>query len=141
MHESVPRKFGLIAGLGMGAGIFYYRSLVKAHLGRGLSPSILMVHADVRRVMGHAAAGQTRELATYLTGLLRQLASGGVQIGTIPANRSNNRLASSSRSATLSVLLELLPARRLHVRNSRPELPESSNETPAVNHHGFHFLK
>ena len=85
MHESVPCKFGFVAGLGMGAGIFYYRSLVKAHLTRGLSPSILMVHADVRRVMGHAAARETRELAAYLTGLLRQLASGGAQIGTIPA--------------------------------------------------------
>ena len=85
MDESVPRKFGLVAGLGMGAGIFYYRSLVKAHLTRGVSPSILMVHADVRRVMGHATARETRELATYLTGLLGQLASGGAQISTIPA--------------------------------------------------------
>src|SRR5438309_4653538 len=25
-HETVPRKFGLVAGLGLGAGIFYYRS-------------------------------------------------------------------------------------------------------------------
>jgi aspartate racemase len=84
-HQSAPCKFGLVAGLGMGAGIFYYRSLVKAHLARGVSPAILMVHADVRRVMGHAAAGETRELALYLTGLLRQLAAGGAQIGTIPA--------------------------------------------------------
>jgi aspartate racemase len=85
MHESVPCKFGLVTGLGMGAGVFYYRSLVKAHLTRGLSPRILMVHADVRRVMGHAAAREVRELAAYLTGLLGQLASGGAQIGTIPA--------------------------------------------------------
>jgi len=82
---STPRKFGLVAGLGVGAGIFYYRSLVKAHLARGLSPNILMVHADVRRVMAHAAARETRELAAYLTELLRQLAGGGAQIGTIPA--------------------------------------------------------
>jgi aspartate racemase len=84
-HESEPTTFGLVAGLGMGAGIFYYRSLVNAHLARGLSPSILMVHADVRRVMGHAAARETRVLATYLAGLLRQLADGGAQLGTIPA--------------------------------------------------------
>jgi aspartate racemase len=69
----------------MGAGIFYYRSLVNAHLARGLSPRILMVHADVRRVMAHAAARETRVLATYLAGLLRQLADGGAQLGTIPA--------------------------------------------------------
>jgi aspartate racemase len=85
MDESRPRKFGLVTGLGMGAGIFYYRSLVNAHLDRGMSPNILMVHADVRRVMAHAAARETRELAAYLTSLLEQLARGGAQIGTIPA--------------------------------------------------------
>ena len=53
-HESEPTTFGIVAGLGMGAGIFYYRSLVNAQLARGLSPRILMVHADVRRVMAHA---------------------------------------------------------------------------------------
>lgn len=85
MHGAAPRKFGLVAGLGVGAGIFYYRSLVKAHVARGLTPSILMVHADVRRVMGHAAAREAPELASYLTGLLRQLADGGAEIATIPA--------------------------------------------------------
>ncbi|PYV74601.1 MAG: hypothetical protein DMG96_19765 [Acidobacteria bacterium] len=84
-HESEPTTFGIVAGLGMGAGIFYYRSLVNAHLARGLSPRILMVHADVRRVMAHAAARETRLLATYLAGLRRQLADGGAQLGTIPA--------------------------------------------------------
>ena len=84
-HESEPTTFGIVAGLGMGAGIFYYRSLVNAQLARGLSPRILMVHADVRRVMAHAAARETRLLATYLAGLLRQLADGGAQLGTIPA--------------------------------------------------------
>jgi len=84
-REVAPYTLGLVAGLGVGAGIFYYRSLVNAHLARGLSPSLLMAHADVRRVMGHAAARETRELATYLSALLRQLASGGAQIGTIPA--------------------------------------------------------
>jgi aspartate racemase len=84
-HESGPATFGLVAGLGIGAGIFYYRALVNAHLARGLSPRILMVHADVRRVMAHAAERETRLLATYLAGLLGQLADGGAQIGTIPA--------------------------------------------------------
>lgn len=83
--ESQPRTLGLVAGLGVGAGIFYYRSLVRAHLERGLSPAILMVHADVRRVMSLAATRKTHELATYLAGLLRQLADGGSELATIPA--------------------------------------------------------
>lgn len=80
-----PLPLGLVAGLGIGAGIFYYRSLVNAHLARGISPRIVMVHADVRKVMGHAAARETRQLADYLAGLVRQLAGGGAQIATIPA--------------------------------------------------------
>lgn len=84
-NRSTPHTFGLVAGLGVGAGIFYYRSLVNAHLVRGLSPSLLMVHADVRRVMSLAAARAAEELAAYLAGLLGQLANGGAQIATIPA--------------------------------------------------------
>src|SRR2546423_11509033 len=84
-YQSAPHRFGLVAGLGVGAGIFYYRSLVQAHLTLGLSPDIVMVHADVRKVMGHAAMRETEELAEYLVGLLRQLAAAGAQIATIPA--------------------------------------------------------
>jgi len=84
----VTRKsgtLGLIAGLGVGAGIFYYRSLVSAHLAEGLSPHIIMVHADVREVMGLAQARQKQRLAQYLAGLLRQLADAGAEVATIPA--------------------------------------------------------
>lgn len=83
--ESQTSTFGLVAGLGVGAGIFYYRSLVNAHLARGLSPRIVMVHADVRKVMSLAAAREARQLADYLAGLLRQLADAGAQIAAIPA--------------------------------------------------------
>jgi aspartate racemase len=84
-HAAETRTFGLVSGLGMSAGIFYYRALVDAHLARGLSPRLLMVHADVRRVMAHAAAREAAELAAYLTRLLRQLADGGAEIASIPA--------------------------------------------------------
>ena len=84
-NDSQPRTLGLVAGLGVGAGIFYYRALVDAHLALGLSPRILMVHADVRRVMNHAAAREADQLAEYLGGLLGQLAGGGAEIAAIPA--------------------------------------------------------
>jgi aspartate racemase len=82
---SETRSFGLVSGLGVGAGIFYYKALVDAHLARGLSPRLLMVHADVRYVIAQAAARETRKLAEYLAGLLRQLARGGAEIASIPA--------------------------------------------------------
>jgi aspartate racemase len=83
MPES--RTFGLVAGLGVGAGIFYYKSLVDAHLARELSPNLLMVHADVRKVMRLAQERKAQELAEYLSGLLRRLADGGAELATIPA--------------------------------------------------------
>jgi aspartate racemase len=79
------RAFGLVAGLGVGAAMFYYKALVDAHLALGLSPRLLMVHADVRYVMSKAAARERKELAEYLAGLLKQLALGGAEIASIPA--------------------------------------------------------
>lgn len=80
-----PRMFGLVTGLGVGAGMFYYKALVDAHLDRGLSPRLLMVHADVRRVMAMAAAREAQPLAEYLAALLQHLALGGVELASIPA--------------------------------------------------------
>lgn len=61
------RPFGLAAGLGVGPGIVYDRSLVKAHLVRGLSSSILMVHEDVRFVKRQAS-----ELLQYFESVQRR---------------------------------------------------------------------
>jgi aspartate racemase len=87
MMNAIPhtRSFGLVAGLGVGAGMFYYKALVEAHLARGLSAKLLMVHADARYVMRLAAAGEAQALANYLAGLLQQLARGGAVLASIPA--------------------------------------------------------
>jgi len=77
--------FGLVAGLGVGAGIFYYKALVDAHVAIGLSARLVMVHADVRRVFAHIEAREVGELAEYLAGLLQQLAAAGAEIAAIPA--------------------------------------------------------
>ena len=84
-HDVQPATLGLVAGLGVGAGIFYYRSLVSAHLKRMLTPHILMAHANVQKVLALANARESHQLADYLVELLAQLAAGGAQIATIPA--------------------------------------------------------
>jgi aspartate racemase len=78
-------KLGLVAGLGVGASVFYYRSLVDALVARKFEPQLVMVHADVRRVMDLAEARDARTLAAYLADLLDQLASAGAEVATIPA--------------------------------------------------------
>ncbi len=47
----------MIGGLGVGATIYYYRELVKAHAARGCVPNLVIVHADVNRVLQYAASG------------------------------------------------------------------------------------
>jgi len=84
-RDAEPATLGLVAGLGVGAGVFYYRSLVNAHLARGLSPRVVMVHANVQKVISLANARESHQLAGYLLELLGQLAGGGAQIATIPA--------------------------------------------------------
>ena len=84
-HDAEPKTLGLVTGLGVGASIFYYRSLVEAHVARGLTPHLVMVHADVSHVMELAEARETRRLAEYLAGLLKQLAAAGADVATIPA--------------------------------------------------------
>jgi aspartate racemase len=76
---------GLIGGLGVGATIHYYKELVKEHGARGRVPDLLMVHADVNRVLRDAAAGDTRQLAAYLAELLERLSSAGARVAAIPA--------------------------------------------------------
>ncbi|MGZ3553920.1 MAG: hypothetical protein ACXWNK_18000 [Vulcanimicrobiaceae bacterium] len=49
---------GLIGGLGLGAGIYYYRQLVNEFEERGEALRLLFAHADVRRVLGHVRAGE-----------------------------------------------------------------------------------
>ncbi len=79
------KTLGLVTGLGMGAGIFYYKKVVAAHRALGINPRILMVHADELTVRAHPANRESKQLALYLACLLEQLKSGGADIACIPA--------------------------------------------------------
>lgn len=79
------RTIGLIGGLGMEAGIYYYQHLAKAHEERGAPLRMVLVHADIGKAMGHVIAGEREQLAAYLVSLIRQLASAGAEFAAIPA--------------------------------------------------------
>jgi aspartate racemase len=74
------RKLGLVGGLGPGATVHYYRELVKAQAGE-----MLIVHADMDRVLGHVQRGDRLELAAYLADLIERLAHGGAELAVISA--------------------------------------------------------
>lgn len=74
------RNLGLIGGLGPGATIHYYRELVKAHAGE-----MLIVHADMDRVLGDVQRGDRHGLAEYFARLIDRLARGGAEVAAISA--------------------------------------------------------
>lgn len=76
---------GLIGGLGLGAGIHYYRGLAAAHDAAGQPLELALVHAQMPRVLQHAGSGDLAGLAGYLAGILGQLRAAGATIGVIPA--------------------------------------------------------
>jgi aspartate racemase len=75
----------LIGGLGVGATIYYYRELVKAHASRGCVPNLVIVHADVNRVLQYAATGDIAQMADYFLVLIRRLEAAGANVAAIPA--------------------------------------------------------
>jgi aspartate racemase len=74
------RKLGLIGGLGPGATIHYYRELVKAQAGE-----MLVIHADMDRVLGDVQRGDRNGLAEYFARLIDRLAHGGAEVAAISA--------------------------------------------------------
>jgi aspartate racemase len=79
------RCLGLIGGLGVGATIYYYQELVKAHLELGQVANLVILHADVNRVLQHAATGETSKMADYFLPLIRRLSAAGADIIAIPS--------------------------------------------------------
>lgn len=76
---------GLIGGLGIEAGIYYYERLAKAHAQLGVPLKMLLVHAEATTAVNHVFADEREQLAQYLLGFIRQLAAGGAEIAAIPA--------------------------------------------------------
>jgi aspartate racemase len=74
------RKLGLIGGLAAGATVQYYRELVR--LGAG---EMLIIHADVTRVMRDVEHNNQTALGEYFADLIERLAGGGAEVAAISA--------------------------------------------------------
>lgn len=79
------RCIGLIGGLGVGASVYYYQELAKAHAARGRILNLVMAHAHVDRVLGAVQAGDKDGLASYLAGLIARLQAAGAEFAVVPA--------------------------------------------------------
>ena len=76
---------GVVGGLGVGATVHYYEKITAACKARGLSPDLVIVHADVDYGQGLVRAGKLDELADYLASFIDRLARAGAAAAAIPA--------------------------------------------------------
>jgi aspartate racemase len=74
------RNLGLIGGLGPGATVHYYRELAEGHAGE-----LLVIHADMDRVLSDVQRGDRVGLAKYFARLIDRLARGGAELAAISA--------------------------------------------------------
>lgn len=74
------KNLGLIGGLGPGATLHYYQQLANAKPGE-----LLIVHADMERVVADVQRGNRDSLARYFARLIDRLASGGAEVAAISA--------------------------------------------------------
>ena len=84
--EKTCQAIGLIGGLGPGATIHYYERLTREFVARGVTPRLLISHADMKFVLERVGAGALDELADYFTEHVESLARAGadfVAIGSV----------------------------------------------------------
>ena len=101
------RRIGLVVGLGVPAGIYYYRALVDAAAQRGEELNIVMAHGHAPRAVGYMRAERVAEFGEYLRSLLDTLADGGAEIAAISAATPHiciGELKRTSRIPLVSIL-------------------------------------
>ncbi len=109
--------FGLIGGLGVGAAVFYYRRITAACADRGVVPRLTMVHADMPTALAFVQAGRIDDLASYLAGLVAELAASGATFFAIPALTPHICLGALEERVSLPIVNILqTTAERLHAR-------------------------
>jgi aspartate racemase len=79
------KRIGLIGGLGVGAGMYYYEKLAAAFVDRGAQPGLVVSHADIGRAYTMVQQGEMDALAAYLNEHLTTLAKAGCEIAAIAA--------------------------------------------------------
>jgi aspartate racemase len=105
MCSTTPsRCIGLIGGLGVGASVYYYQELAKAHAAQGRILNLVLAHADVDRVLGAVGSGDRAGLANYLAALISRLSAAGAEFAVIPAVAPHIAIAEIKQLSQLPVV-------------------------------------
>jgi aspartate racemase len=119
-HPEKTRCIGLIAGLGVGATIHYYKELALAAEARGRALDMVMAHARTARVFEYVEARDRDGLAAYLNGFIVRLQTAGAEFAVIPAVTPHYCIRELMELSPLPILSIFEPlARAIAGRNIR----------------------
>ena len=79
------RCLGLLGGVGVGAASFYYREIAKAANAHQRELDLVMVHAEVSRVLQYVQADDRQGLERYLNAFLIRMQAAGAAMAVIPS--------------------------------------------------------
>ena len=74
------KKIGLIGGLALRAGVFYYEQIFRRYQSRGQRLELVLAHADVSTVLAHVGAGDKPALGRYLGTIANGLFDAGAEL-------------------------------------------------------------
>jgi aspartate racemase len=97
------RVLGLIVGLGLGAGVFYYKRIARA-LEAGPNSGLMLAHADLRKVLNAVRSGDIASLAEYLNTMITGLANAGATLSAIAAVTPHICITQLTRSAAIPII-------------------------------------
>ncbi|HVE22663.1 MAG TPA: aspartate/glutamate racemase family protein [Acidocella sp.] len=106
------RKIGLIGGLALRAGVFYYEQIQKKIGDSQPSLQLMLSHADVSRVLSYISVADRNGLGIYLGSLANELADAGCEIVAISAVAPHLAISEATKTARvpLANILDVIPA-------------------------------
>lgn len=106
------KRIGLIGGLALRAGVFYYEQLLLRYNEQKKPLDLVLQHADVNKVLADIAANDRAGLGKYLGTLANNLFDAGAEIVAITAVAPHLALKEVTQTARGPVanVLEVIPA-------------------------------
>ena len=82
---AATKKIGLIGGLALRAGVFYYEQILKRHTAAERPLKLVLSHADVNTVLACVGGGDRAGLGQYLGTLANELFDAGADLVAVTA--------------------------------------------------------
>jgi aspartate racemase len=95
---------GIVGGLGVGATVHYYERITAACKPRGVSPDLVIAHADVEHGQNLVRAGRLDALADYLAGFIERLGRAGATAAVLPAVTPHICIAALKQRTRLPII-------------------------------------